>query len=145
MLKIDSQEKNLLKEIAQKYSIELLLLFGSQVSKKTHPESDFDIGYLSKKTLSIEEEGKLMIEIAQVLKIPLEKIELVSLRGASPLLLKEVFTNSLVLYAKDDLIFDRYKIYAFRYFEESQAIFEQTRKILEKKIENYKRELSHSK
>jgi len=145
MLKIDSQEKNLLKEIAQKYSIELLLLFGSQVFKKTHPESDFDIGYLSKKTLSIEEEGQLMIEIAQVLKIPLEKIELVSLRGASPLLLKEVFTNSLVLYAKDDLIFDRYKIYAFRYFEESQAIFEQMRKILEKKIEDYKRELSHPK
>ncbi len=145
MLKVNSREKNLLKEIAQKYSIELLLLFGSQVSKKTHPESDFDIGYLGKKTLSIEKEGQLMIDLAQILKIPLENIELISLRGAAPLILKEVFTNSLVLYAKDNLIFDRYKIFALRYFEESQTIFEQTRKILEKRIEDYKRELSHSK
>jgi predicted nucleotidyltransferase len=142
MQKIASKEKELLKKIAQKYSIELLLLFGSQVSRKLHQESDFDIGYLSKKTLSIEEEGQLMIDLASILKIPLGKMELVPLRGASPLFLKEVFTNSVVLYAKDELIFDRYKIYALRYFEEFQPIFEQTIKIFKKRIEKYKKELS---
>jgi len=142
MLDINSKEKKLLKKIAQKYSIELLLLFGSRVSGKTHPESDFDIGYLSKKSLSVEKEGQLMIDLAQVLKIPLEKIELVPLRNASPLFLKEVFTNSFVLYAKDNLIFDLYKIYAIRYFKEFQPIFDQMKKILEKRVKEYQKELS---
>jgi predicted nucleotidyltransferase len=142
MLKNICREKNLLKKIAQKYSIELLLLFGSRVSGKIHRESDFDIGYLSKRTLSVEEEGQLMLGLAQVLKIPLERMELVSLRGASPLFLKEVFNNSLIIFAKDELIFDRYKIYSLRYFEEFQPIFEQMAKIFKKRIEKYKKELS---
>lgn len=136
------KKKSILKKIAQKFNLELIFLFGSQVLGRTHKESDFDIGYLSKKTLSIEEEGKLMLDLASNLKIPLEKMELVSLRKASPLFLKEVFTNAKVLYAKDPIIFDRYKVYAFRYFEESQPIFKQTAKILKKRIEKYKKELS---
>jgi predicted nucleotidyltransferase len=140
MREFDSKRK--LEKIAQKYSIELFLLFGSQVSKKTHPESDFDIAYLSKKNLSVNEEGKLMIDLAQALKIPLEKIELVPLRGASPFLLKEVFTNSSVLYQKDRLIFDRYKIYALRYFDEFKPFFERMVKNLGKKVKKYKKELT---
>ena len=34
-----------IEEIAKKYSLKLLLLFGSQSSGKTHPMSDFDFGY----------------------------------------------------------------------------------------------------
>jgi predicted nucleotidyltransferase len=142
MLKITSKEKRLLRKIAQKYSIELLLIFGSQTSGKVHKESDFDIGYLSKKNLSLKEEGQLMIDLAPVLKIPLEKMELAPLKGGSPFFLKEVFTNSQVLYARDELIFDRYKIYALRYFEEFQPIFEQMKKILKKRVKEYKKELS---
>lgn len=131
-----------LKNMAQKYSIELLLLFGSQVSGKVHEESDYDIGYISTLQLTPEDEGKLMLGLASVLKIPIEKIELVSLRGASPLFLKEVFDNVQVLYAKDNLIFDEYKIYAIRYFDESKALLENMRNVVEKRAKLYEKELA---
>lgn len=136
------KEKRLLKKIAQKYSLELILLFGSQVSKKTHKESDYDIAYLSKNSLDISEEGQLMLKLAPLLRIPLEEMELVSLRNTSPLFLKEVFSNAEVIYAEDNLIFDRYKIYAYRLFEESKPIFENMEKILKRKVERYKQEIT---
>jgi len=136
------KKNELLKKIAQEYSLGLLLLFGSQASRKTHKESDYDIAYLSKRDLTLEEEGKLMIDLAPLLKIPLEKMELVSLKNSSPLFLKEVFTNAKVLYAKDKTIFDRYKIYALRLFEESEPIFEQAERILRKQVKKYKAELA---
>lgn len=136
------KKDKLLKKIAQKYSLELILLFGSRVSKKTHKESDYDVAYLSKRDLTLEEEGKLMIDLAPLLKIPFEKMELVSLKNLSPLFFKEIFTNAEVLFAKDETIFDRYKIYALRLFEEAKPIFEQTEKILKKQIAKYKKELA---
>lgn len=136
------KEKKLLAKIAQKYALELILLFGSRVSRKTHKESDYDIGYLSKKHLSLREEGKLILGLASLLKIPLKKTELISLRNLSPLFLREIFTNSKVLYAKDETIFDNYKIYVFRLFEESKPIFEQAEKVLRKQVEKYKKELA---
>ncbi|MDO8435859.1 MAG: nucleotidyltransferase domain-containing protein, partial [bacterium] len=142
MIPEPNKDKKLLKRIAQKYSLELLLLFGSQVTGKTHQESDFDIAYLSRKILSIEQEGELMIGLAPLLKISLEKMELVSLKNLSPLFFKEIFSNAMVIFAKDETIFDRYKIYAFRLFEESVPIFEQTEKILKKRIADHKKELS---
>lgn len=136
------KEKKLLAKIAQKYSLELILLFGSRVLKKIHKKSDYDIGYLSRKHLSIRKEGKLILDLAPLLKIPLEKIELISLKNLSPLFLREIFTNSKVLYAKDETIFDNYKIYALRLFEESKPIFEQAERVLRKQVEKYKKELA---
>lgn len=131
-----------IKKMAQKYNIDLLVLYGSRVSGKTHQESDYDFGYLSKKTLSIKTEGKLILDLASALKLPVEKVELVSLRGASPLFLKEVFTTAKVIYARNPIIFDRYKIYALRYFEEFEPYFEQMVKILDRRMKEYKKELS---
>lgn len=131
-----------IRRMAQKYKIDLLVLYGSRVSGKTHQESDYDFGYLSKKTLSIQTEGKLILDLASTLKLPVEKVELVSLRGASPLFLKEVFTTAKVIYARNNTIFDRYKIYALRYFEDFKPYFQQIVNLLNKRIKKYKKELS---
>jgi predicted nucleotidyltransferase len=52
------QEKQYIARIAQKYSLELILLFGSQATGRTHGQSDFDVAYLSKQKLDLEEEAK---------------------------------------------------------------------------------------
>ncbi|HDK81390.1 MAG TPA: nucleotidyltransferase domain-containing protein, partial [Nitrospirae bacterium] len=43
------------RKIAEKYRLPLVLLFGSQVSGRTHPQSDVDIAFLSEKRMSLIE------------------------------------------------------------------------------------------
>ncbi len=136
------EQKRKVQEIAQKYQVELLLLFGSQVTGKTHQESDYDLAYVGRRRLDLYERGQLMIDLASVFEIPLDKMELVPLRGSSPFFLKEVFTNANVLYAKDNVAFDRYKIYALRYFEESQSLMQHLASMVKKRAEKYRQELN---
>jgi len=49
-MEIDDKKEKLMREIAQKYDLRLVLLFGSQVDgKQLHNESDFDVAYKQEK------------------------------------------------------------------------------------------------
>jgi predicted nucleotidyltransferase len=141
MLLLNKKQKEQLKKLAKNYGLDFLVLFGSQALGKTHQESDYDIGYLSKNKLSVEKEGALILDLALLLNIPLEKIELVYLRGISPLFLKEIFDKAKVLFERDPVIIDEYKIFSQRYFEEFKPLLREMNKILKKKVERYKEEL----
>lgn len=104
-------KKSLLKKIAQKYSLELILLFGSRVSKKIHQESDFDVAYLSKRELSGKEEIELDCDLMEVFES--EKVDLVNLRKVDPLLRYEIAENCQLLYGKEEDLLE-FKAFAFR-------------------------------
>jgi len=55
--------KGKIKEIAQKYNLEMVLLFGSQVNGRTKPDSDIDIAYSAQKLLSTDEKIGLNKEL----------------------------------------------------------------------------------
>lgn len=115
--------KNPVKKIAQKYNLELILLFGSQVSGTVHKESDFDLAYLGEKDLNLKEEAKLIIGLSLIFKS--ENIDLVNLRKASPLLLYAVTSNCRVIYEKNPLVFSKIRAYAFKKYVESQPLYEE--------------------
>lgn len=119
--KLDKNQ--LLRKIAQKYDLRLLLLFGSQVDgRHLHKESDFDVAYLSKRKLDLTEEARMMTELAPYFHS--ENIDLVNLKNASPLLYYAVFDKCKVLYQEDELLFPTLRVYAFRKFVEMQPIYE---------------------
>lgn len=130
---LSRKEKNLLKKIANKYSLELILLFGSQVKDKKylHKESDFDIAYLNKKSLNLMEEAKLICDLMVFFKS--NRVDLVNLKKASPLLMQQVFENHKVLFCKDFKKYLKYKIYSLRRYIEAKPLFELT----EKSIKNF--------
>ena len=68
--------------------------------------------------MSLYDIAKTQIEFEQALKVG--KIELVDLRNAPPLLLKEIAKNSALLYERDVFAFSRFKIYAFKRYMESK-------------------------
>ncbi len=122
-MEIDVKKEKLMQEIAQKYDLRLVLLFGSQVDgKQLHQESDFDVAYLSKRKLDLMEEAKMMTEMAPYFHS--ENIDLVNLKNASPLLYYAVFDKCQVLFAEDELLFSTLRVYAFRKFIEMQPIYE---------------------
>ena len=125
-------ERNRIQKIAQKYKLELLLLFGSRVSKKNYKESDFDIAYLSERELNLEEEAKLIVELAPFFKS--ENIDLVNLKKAKPLLFYSIFRNCQLLYTKDVLTFPILRAYAFKKYIETKPLYEEKFKRFQKKL-----------
>ena len=61
MMQFSRKQKQQIRKIAQKYDLELILLFGSRVEGKIHKESDFDVAYSSSRDLGLMEEAQLIV------------------------------------------------------------------------------------
>ena len=129
--------QKLIDGIAQKYSLELLLLFGSRAGGQSYKGSDFDVAYLSRKDLGLKTEANLILDLGPLLKS--EDIDLVNLKKAPPLLFYAVFNNCKVLFEKDPLLFFNMKAYAFKKYVESKPLYEEKIRKLQKEIKGYKR------
>ncbi|MBI4117269.1 MAG: nucleotidyltransferase domain-containing protein [Parcubacteria group bacterium] len=124
-MEISERHEQKLKEIERKYDLRLLILFGSRVSGKLHKESDYDIAYLSKRILSFEDEGRLIIDLMKVVETSDERlINLVNIREAGPLLLKEIFREHQVLFKEKGDTYHAYKIYSIKNYLDSRSLFE---------------------
>lgn len=131
---ITFKKKSLLKKIAQKFSLELILLFGSRVEKpgNLHQESDFDVAYLGSRHLDLMEEAQLIIDLVPIFQS--ENIDLVNLKKASPLLLYAITKNCQVLYEKKALTFAALRAYAFKKYVETKPLYEEKYKRLQETI-----------
>jgi len=130
------KEKKLLKKIAQKYSLELILLFGSRILGQIHRESDFDVAYLSRKDLDLEDEAELIIELSPIFQS--ENIDLVNLKRASPLLFYAITKDCQVLFEKKSSVFSALRTYAFKKYIETKPLYEEKFKRLQQRIKTLK-------
>jgi len=128
-------------QLADKYKLSMVLIFGSRASGKTHSGSDIDIAYLSSVSLSLEDESRLSLDLADILKTNL--IDLVSIRASSPLLLKEIADNAVVLYESEKSLFSEFRIYSFKKYFESKRLFELRSDYLKKRLGQYDKELKY--
>lgn len=106
--------------LAPKHELLLLMVFGSQAAGKTHPKSDVDFGFLAQKRMGLLEIAKMQLEFSKKLKIP--NLEMVDLKLATPLLLKNIARDAILLYQKEPGLFERFKIYGIKLFLEAQAL-----------------------
>ena len=139
-MKFMEKEKNKqINKIAKKYDLELLLLFGSQVANKKylHKESDFDIAYLSKRDLDLMEESKLICDLMPVFKS--EKVDLVNLRKANPLLMQQIFANHKLMYCRNPEIYSLYQIYAMKRYIEAKPLFDLNRQFIKDFVHQHDR------
>jgi len=112
--------KESVKELAPKFCLSLVILFGSQVSGKTHKQSDVDIGFIAKKKMNMREIVEMQMAFAQVLKA--KDIEMVDLKNLSPLFLKGIAEKSILLYEEEPAFYSNFKIYALKLFFEAKQL-----------------------
>ncbi len=128
--------KEKIKKLAEKYGLSLVVLFGSQVTGQTHSESDFDVAYMSERKLSFDEEVLLNTDLTEVFRN--DHVQLVNLKTASPLLMKQVVVSCIVLYEKSESLFNEFYIYALRMYGEAKILFDLREHYLEHIIKAYK-------
>jgi uncharacterized protein len=110
----------------------LIIGFGSQASGKVRSGSDFDIGVLSDKILTLAERTRLCGRLAKKLNINEDTIDLVDLRTASPLLLYEVAKKGKLIEGSD-FDFIRFKVRAWKVYQDTAKF----RRLGEKMVKKY--------
>lgn len=122
--------KNLeFKDIADKYQLDLILLFGSRAVGDLHLESDFDIAVYGRQNLSEAEKIQLVYELGNIFRT--DDIDLVDLRTASPLLEKEILKNYKVLLQRDEMLLYRLELANMRKMKELEILDRMRRERLE--------------
>lgn len=116
-----------LKHIVDKYRLRLLIVFGSYGTKRYTRDSDIDVGYISKNSLQSEEEINLLRDLIFYFKR--DRIDLVNLNKANPLLLYEAACQGRVLYESEES-FLRFKIKAFARYTETKFLRDKRRDYL---------------
>jgi len=82
-MQIDEKQKNKIKEVAEKYHLNLVLLFGSRATGRTHKESDFDVAYLPQKNLNYDDEIDINFQFTNIFRH--DRVDTVDMRKAPPL------------------------------------------------------------
>lgn len=121
MITITSRITDALCELANRYHLSLMVLFGSQSTGKTHSESDVDIAFVSEQPLSVEQDVNLNYELTTIFGT--DRVDTVNVHHAPPLLMKRIFDEGRPLYQKTGQEFFRYRIYAMRRFIEAQPLY----------------------
>jgi uncharacterized protein len=110
-----------IQKLAKEYHLSLVLLFGSQVKGKISVHSDFDVAYLSAKQLNLMNEARLSCDLMPILKS--DQVDLVNLKKAPPLLMKQIFQQHQILFCADKSQYFAYQMYALRKYLEAKPLF----------------------
>ncbi|MHB8840378.1 MAG: type VII toxin-antitoxin system MntA family adenylyltransferase antitoxin [Candidatus Aquicultor sp.] len=130
--------ENLIKTIKQTVevdrSISLAYLFGSVITGKLHPESDIDIGILfdscPDRATCAREALSLSNRIAKELET--DKIDLVVLNTADPLLMFEVATKGMPVYERQQGLASTFKLKAIKMHMDAAKFFELDKRAIKK-------------
>ncbi|PIS34974.1 MAG: hypothetical protein COT36_04875 [Parcubacteria group bacterium CG08_land_8_20_14_0_20_38_56] len=113
-----------IEEMAKKYNLNFMVVFGSRISGLVHKKSDVDLAYSAKRPLDYQKEYELICELRRVLNLePKVEIELVNLDNAPPLLSKEVAFKGKLLAEITPRSFVYFQLYAFKLFVEAKPLF----------------------
>lgn len=98
--------------------VRLLVLFGSHATGTTGAMSDFDVAVLSDHELSFEERNALIDDISITYKISEEKVDLIDLRSAPPLLERQIAEHGKLLKG-NPLDFIRFRVLAWKRYQDT--------------------------
>ena len=117
-----AMDKNKVADIAKKYGLALVVLFGSRPRGDARAKSDFDIAYSSLKPLAFMEENNMVIALHEVCKT--SDVDIVNISNAGPLLLKQIVDEGVVLYEAKESLFNNLYLYAMNQYRESTSLNE---------------------
>lgn len=102
-------------QILKKIDCEAIVLFGSYSRGTQMPESDIDIAFKSKQTISKKDIFYLKQELEDISN---KDIDLINLDDVGDVFRYEILINGKTLFCKDELKFELYKLDMYREFLE---------------------------
>lgn len=126
--------KKNINEIAKKFKLKLILIFGSYAKNTFNKESDLDIAVLADCRLNFKEYKELYSELSIIFSY---NIDLTFLREADPLLMKQVIENCQLIYEDKKNRFSEYRVYAYKRYMDHKKFFDLEEKYIKSSLETY--------
>lgn len=98
--------------------IKLVILFGSRATGYAKAGSDYDIGVLGNGDLSFERKAKVREIVAEELSVSEDKIDIIDISSASPLLRQKIATEGKLLRGSQEE-FLKFKILSWRIYQDT--------------------------
>ena len=109
-------------ELAKKYNLDMIVLFGSHADSTATRESDVDIAYASKQPLSFEVELSLGNELASLFGT--EAVDVVYLNRTSPAFMYQIMKKAKLLFSKNPMLFPDFFSYAIKRLHENMFLYD---------------------
>jgi|SRR3989338_2283021 len=119
--------------LAKKYNLSLVILYGSQARGKIHKGSDIDIAVLGARPIPFEKLIDLNNEFAEIFKV--KEIDVKSLHNTNPLFRYQVMSKGVLLYGKN-YDYNSFKSYAFRDYYDSQDLLRLKEVFIKKRLQS---------
>jgi len=119
--------------LAKKYNLSLVILYGSHARGKVHKESDIDIAVLGARPIPFEKLIDLNNEFAEIFKV--KEIDVKSLHNTNSLFRYQVMYKGILLYGKS-YNYNSFKSYAFRDYYDSQDLLRLKEVFIKKRLQN---------
>ena len=125
-----------LRPIAKRYGLRLIVLFGSQVSGRLHPDSDVDVAVWSDGSLKSRQILELWREMSEAFEAD---VDLGVLDHAEPLFLYQVARTGRLLYEKKQRDWAEFRGYAFRHYWDTQKFREDLARYIRRHTQGVRR------
>lgn len=122
-----------IEEIAARYDLMLVILFGSRAKGRARVDSDTDIAVKATRLLETRDILKLEADFDNIFR----SSEVIDLRSAPVLLLANISRDGLLLYEKERSIFTEFKIQAINQYLEYKPYLEKRRAMIKNKVAGY--------
>ena len=123
-------------KIGKKYKLKLMIIFGSAAEGKTHKTSDIDVAVASDKNIAYKTFFGICSDLNNI--FPDKEVDLCDLKKVSPLLLKKISDNGILVYGKKRDFYN-FKIGAFKSYVDYLPYFRIEEKSVTKFISDYAR------
>ena len=120
-----------IKSLAEKYDLDLVVLFGSVAKDRAIKESDIDIGVYKKSSDSYDLRIKMIREFSGIFRT--DNVDVQIITSNSPVLMYNILKGKL-LYEKKAGTFDRMKLYSWKLMAESKSFRDEHYEKLKNKI-----------
>jgi predicted nucleotidyltransferase len=120
-------------DIAHRYDLMLVVLFGSRAKGLARDDSDTDIAVKATRLLETRDILKLEAEFDNIFK----SSEVVDLRTAPVLLLANIARDGVLLFESKQSIFTEFKIQAFNQYIEYKPYLEKRKQMIKSKVAGF--------
>jgi len=133
MVEIDREK---LERISHRYSLDLVVVFGSQATGRAGPDSDVDVAVrmMHRDWDNPEVELDLVGELIGVFEAD---VDVAFLNGASPLLLFEVAHTGVPVYQREPTTFFEFQSYAARRYYDHRKFLTWQSSYLERQVQEW--------
>ncbi len=109
----------------------LVILFGSQAAKTAGGQSDTDLAVLSDRPLTLKDKMEFKEEFAAKLNVSEDKIDLIDLWSAPPLLQYQIAQNGKLMEGEES-DFIRFRVLAWKRYQDTAKFRRVREKVLNK-------------